>query len=321
MVGGFNNKTVRDINLAGKRGLLRADYNVPVRDNRVVDDYRLRQSLPTIEYILQQKPAALVIISHLGRPQGKPDPDLSLLPVVKRLSQLLGQPVAFAMDCIGPQAKAAGKITLFENLRFHEEEEKNDPVFAKALVEASQPEVFVQDGFGVVHRAHASTDAITKLLPSVVGLLLEKEVLAIQKVITNPQRPLLAIIGGAKIADKMKVLKKFILYADFVALGGAMANTFLLADGIEVGKSIVDKSEVPLARDILQLAKAQAKKRPFVFYLPQDGVAATSLDKNAHTRIVDWGAHIIAEIENYPKHPPRASALVKKDELILDIGP
>src|SRR3989344_3186844 len=203
---GFNKKTVKDINLTGKRVLLRADFSVPIKDSRVIDDYRLRQSLPTIEYILSQNPAALIIISHLGRPEGKPDPDFSLLPVVKRLSQLLGQPVGFAMDCIGPQAKATGKITLFENLRFHPEEEKNDPSFAKAIVEASQPEVFVQDGFGVVHRAHASTDAITKLLPSVVGLLLEKEINVITKVMQAPDRPFIAVFGGGKKSAKNLII-------------------------------------------------------------------------------------------------------------------
>ena len=321
MVGGFNKKTVRDINLAGKRVLLRADYNVPVRDNRVVDDYRLRQSLPTIEYILQQKPAALVIISHLGRPQGKPDPDLSLLPVVKRLSQLLGQPVAFAMDCIGPQAKAAGKITLFENLRFHEEEEKNDPVFAKALVEASQPEVFVQDGFGVVHRVHASTDAITKLLPSVVGLLLEKEINVITKVMQAPDRPFMAVIGGAKISDKIEVLNEFIKVADAVAVVGALANNFLLAEGIKIGKSIFESDVMPQTKEILQKARAEEKRRNFNFFIPIDAVVSKSMDGRLPTRVVDLTSHTLADIEAYPKKPPPEAYNVSTGELILDIGP
>jgi len=318
---GFNKKTVKDINLAGKRVLLRADYNVPVKDNRVINDYRIRQSLPTIKYVLEQKPAALIIISHLGRPDGKPDPDLSLLPVVKRLSQLLGQPVGFAMDCIGPQAKATGKITLLENLRFHKEEEKNDPAFAKAIVEASGAEVFVQDGFGVVHRAHASTDAITKLLPSVGGLLLEKEVEVISRVMREPERPFLAVVGGAKISDKIEVLNKFIKVADGVAVVGALANNFLRAEGLKIGKSIFEPDVMHEAREILQRARAQEKHRDFNFFVPVDAVVSKSMGGRLPTRAVDLASHTLADIEAYPKKPLQSAHSVASDELILDIGP
>lgn len=321
----FTKQTVRDIDLKGKLVLLRADYSVPLRaDGKVADDYRLQQSLPTLKYLLQQK-CRIVIISHLGRPNNKRDKHLSLRPVAERLASLLGQKVAFADDCIGPQAEKAaaqlksGQVLLLENLRFHSEEEHNDPAFAKAL--ARLGEVFVQDGFGVVHRAHASTEGITHYLPSVAGLLLEQEVNTLDDVISNPKRPLMAIIGGAKIADKIEILERFVDIADFVAVGGAMANTFLLAQGIETGKSLTEPEEVPLAKDIIERARKKAQKQQFVFYLPQDGVVATSVDKHAHTRIVDWQAHAIADIENYPHQPPRLASRLKMDEMILDIGP
>ncbi len=320
----FGKKTIKSISLENKKVLLRADYNVPLKNGNITNDYRLRQSVPTIKYLLE-KNAKIIIISHMGRPKGRRDRQLSLRPVAKRLSEILKKPVGFVYDCIGPEVEKAvkdmkpGEILLLENLRFYPQEEKNDDKFAARL--AKHAEVFVQDGFGVVHRAHASTEAITKHLPAVAGLLLENEIITINQVMKEPKRPLVAIIGGAKIEDKIEVLKKFIVRADLVALGGAMANTFLLAKGIEVGKSVVDKSEVSLAKDILRLAKAQTAKRPFIFYLPQDGVVAHALDKTARTRIVDWSANVIAEIENYPKRPPRASGLVEDDELILDIGP
>jgi phosphoglycerate kinase len=321
----FTKKTVRDIDLRNKRVLLRADYNVPVGDDGVItDDYRIKQSVPTIQYLLEQN-VRLVICSHRGRPDGKPDPKFSLEPVAKRLSELLKRDVQFVHDCIGSEVEAAaanlqpGQVLLLENLRFHPEEEKNDDKFAGELAKVA--DVFVQDGFGVVHRAHASTDAITHHLPSVAGLLLEKEVDTITNVMANPKRPLMAVIGGAKIADKIDVLNKFIELADFVAIGGAMANTFLQAEGIQVGKSKVDSDDEPLAKDILEKAKAKAKAQPFVFYLPQDGVVATAIDKAATTRIVDWSADVIADVENYPKMPPTSSRQIADDEMILDIGP
>lgn len=320
----FNKKTIRDIKLKGKRVLLRADYNVPLNNGNITDDYRVKKSLPTIQYLLDQG-ASVIICSHLGRPEGKPDGLFSLKPVADRLSKLLGKDVAFANDCVGEDSKAkskslkAGEILLLENLRFHAEEEANDDTFAKQL--ASLADIFVQDGFGVVHRSHASTEAVTYHLPSVAGLLLEKEVDAITNVMSDPKRPLMAIIGGAKIADKIEILNRFIDIADFVAVGGAMANTFLLAEGINIGKSMADKDGIGLAKKIIQRARDKSKKQQFVFYLPQDGVVATSLDKTAETRIVDWDAHVIAQIENYPKQPPRNTQQVAADELILDIGP
>lgn len=321
----FWKKTIRDIDLAGKRMLVRADYNVPLdAKGGITDDYRIEKSLPTLRYLLEQG-CSIVLCSHLGRPEGPNDTKFSLAPVAKRLEQLLDRDVQFAMDSVGPiveqmaHSLQPGQILLIENLRFHAEEEANEEGFARAL--ANLGEVFVQDGFGVVHRAHASTDAVTKFLPSVAGLLLEKEVDTITGVMDNPQRPLMAIIGGAKIDDKIDILNRFIDLADIVAVGGAMANTFLLAEGIDVGKSKAEPDEVPIAKKIIEKAREKAKSQKFVFYLPQDGVVATSLEKIAKTRIVDWDAHVIADIENYPNRPPRSSAHVKHDELILDIGP
>ena len=325
-MGGFNKKTIKDISLQGKRVLLRADYNVPLVDGRVSEDYRLQASLPTIKYLLEQKVNGLIIISHLGRPDGKPDRSLSLGPVAKRLGELLGRKIQFADDCVGEVVKQAvdqlkpGDILLLENLRFHPGEEADDPDFAKALVEAASAEIFVQDGFGVVHRAHASTDAITKLLPSVAGLLLEREVGTLEKVMAGPARPLTAVIGGAKIADKIDVLKKFIGLADNVAVAGAMANNFLLTEGHGVGRSIIDKSSAGLTKEILALARAAEATRPFNFIVPVDGVVSTLTDGRAPTRVVDF-SNSLADIETYPKRPKPASYTVAADELILDIGP
>jgi 3-phosphoglycerate kinase len=321
----FTKKTVRDIDLQGKTVLLRADYNVPVTDKGdITDGYRITQSLQTIKYLQSQK-CKIVICSHLGRPKNSRDSSCSLRPVAKKLQSLLKTPVAFTEDCIGEKAEDAvkklnqGDILLLENLRYHPEEEKNDANFAKQL--ASLAEIFVQDGFGVVHRAHASTDAITRYLPSVAGLLLAHEVDVITNAMVKPERPLMAVIGGAKIADKIGVLNRFIDIADVLVVGGAMANTFLLAKGIPIGKSMAESDDIHLAKDIMKRAQAAAKQRNFVFYLPQDGVVAKNIDTKTTTRIVDWDAHVIADIEDYPRQPSLHSSRVEDSEHILDIGP
>ncbi len=320
----FSKKTIKDYNLKGKKVLLRADYNVPVENGKITDDYRIEQSLPTIEYLLKQK-CAVVIISHLGRPEANKDQRFSLRPVAKRLGKLLDQEVKFVDDCIGEDTKQQvdqlkpGEVMLLENLRYYKQEKANDKEFAKQL--ASYGDVFVQDGFGVVHRAHASTDAVTKHLTSLAGLLLAKEVTTIEAVMDKPQRPMMAVVGGAKIADKIAVLNRFIKLADVLVVGGAMANTFLSAKGIKMGKSLVDKDDVPFARQIIEKAKAENKKRGFIFYIPQDGVVATKMDKTASTRIVDWDAHVIAEVESYPKKPAKSFSEIADNEMILDIGP
>ena len=321
----FTKKTLRDIDVHGRTVLVRADYNVPLNaDGEIADDYRIQQSLPTLQYLLERG-AKLVVCSHLGRPKSPRDTQYSLFPVAKRLQQLLKRQVNFVPEAVGPRADKIitdlkpGDVALLENLRFYPQEEANDEEFAKQL--AKHADVFVQDGFGVVHRAHASTDAITKQLPSVAGFLLAKEVDTITAVMHKPVRPLMAVVGGAKIADKLDVLRTFIDVADFVAVGGAMANTFLLARGIEVGDSLVDRSELPLAREIMAKAEQKSKKQYFVFALPRDVVVAHAVDKAAPTRIVDFDAHVIAEIESYPKRPPLRAGRVLAHERILDIGP
>lgn len=320
----FTKKTIRDIDIEGKRVLLRADYNVPLDNGRITADYRIAQSVPTIKALLD-KNVSLVICSHLGRPDGRPDSKFSLKPVAECLSTLLGQDVQFVGDCIGSEAEKAvaalqpGQVLLLENLRFHPEEEANDDGFAAEL--AKNGEIFVQDGFGVVHRAHASTDAITRHMPSVAGLLLEKEVNTITDVMSDPRRPLAAVVGGAKISDKIDVLTKFIEIADFVAIGGAMANTFLAAKGIKIGKSKYDADELKLAREIMAKAEEKSRTGKFVFYLPHDGVVTTSLDKGTPTRLVDWDAALISEVQSYPKPVPAGAHTVADNEMIMDVGP
>lgn len=320
----FTKKTIRDIDLKGKTVLLRADYNVPVDKGEITDDYRITQSLPTVRYILEQD-AKLIICSHLGRPKGPNDAAASLKPVAQRLQKLLKQDVHFVPDCVGPEVEKAakelkdGQILLLENVRFHPQEEKNDPAFAKQL--ASLADVFVEDGFGVVHRAHASTEGVTHYLPSVAGFLLEKEVDTITNVMEQPKRPLMAIVGGAKIADKIDILHRFIEVSDFLAVGGGMANTFLKAEGIDVAASLYDKDELGVANDIMAKARAEAEKRKFTFYIPQDGVVAHKVDRSQPTRIVDFSAHVIADIENYPKRAPAKSGHILEHEMILDVGP
>ena len=312
------------MDLKGKRILMRVDYNVPIKNSEVMSDYRITESIPTILYLLEQG-CSIVLVSHLGRPEGKTVPEYSLRPAAECLSKLLNKPVQFAIDCLGRDTEMAvqsltpGQILMLENVRFYPQEEANDVEFAKKL--ASYGEVFVQDAFGVVHHGAVSVSELPKYMPGIAGLLLEKEVETITTVMSDPKRPLMVIIGGAKISDKIRVLEKFIDIADFIAIGGAMANTFLLAEDIHIGKSLAEKDDVQLAKEIMEKARAKSKKQPFVFYLPQDGVAATDLKNPSSTRIVDWDAHVIADIESYPKLPKDESTTVRDDELILDIGP
>jgi len=301
----FTKKTIRDIDLDGKKVLLRADYNVPLDEGKITDDYRIQKSLPTIKYLLDHN-TALIICSHLGRPKGV-DKSLSLAPVAERLGSLLGKEVKFASDCIGDEVEKTaaelkpGQILLLENLRFHAEEEADDDNFAKQLAGlAGTDSLFVQDGFGVVHRAHASTVAITKHLPSVAGLLVEQEVDSITEAMEHPKRPLLAIVGGAKIADKIDVLQRFIEMADDIAIGGAMANTFLAAQDIDVGESLYEKDRLDEARSILKTAAAKG----IDFIIPTDGVVATAMEADAETRVVTFTDNSL-----------------KPSEKILDIGP
>jgi 3-phosphoglycerate kinase len=323
----FTKKTVKEVDLAGKRILMRADYNVPVNAGKITDDYRLRQSLPTIQYILKQHDSKLIILSHLGRPKSTADKQFSLAPVTKRLSELLGREVRFAPDCIGDEVKKmsdelpAGGILLLENVRFHPEEEKNDAGFAQNIVNSTGGEIFVQNGFGVVHRAHATTDAIAKILMGVAGLLLEKEVDTITNAMHEPVRPLTVVVGGAKISDKIDFLNNLMDKADCIAVGGAMANTFLLAEGFKVGKSMTEPEVLDTAKEILERAREAERSRGFNFLVPVDVVVSTSKEGDQPTRVVDLASHSISDIEAYPKKPEPKAYEIAEEEMILDIGP
>lgn len=256
----FPYRTVRDVNVQNKQILLRVDYNVPLKkDGSIADDFRIEASLATINYLLERS-AKIVLISHLGRLNGKANPNFSLEPVAANLSKKLDRPVKFAHDCVGDVASVAAKnlapgdVLLLENLRFHGGEEANDRAFAAELAKVSRAELFVQDGFGVVHRAHASTVAITEFLPSVAGLLLEREFIEIKKAIDDPNRPLTAVIAGAKISDKIALIEKFIDIADNIIVGGAMANTFLKYLGYDVGASLVESNVDHTVKHILGAA-------------------------------------------------------------------
>lgn len=271
--------TVRDVDLKNKKVLVRVDYNVPLdKSQNITDDTRIKESLPTVKYLLTNN-CKIILCSHLGRPKGKPVPEFSLKPVAKRLSELLAREVKFAPDCVGAEVEklAAGlkpkEILLLENLRYHPEEEKNDENFAKKL--ASLAEFFVQDAFGTVHRAHASTAGVNKFLPSAAGFLLEKEIKYLNEAIQNPARPFVAVLGGAKVSDKIGVIENLIGKVDAILIGGAMAYTFLKAMGINVGKSLVEEDKLDLAKELL---KKSAKIR---FLLPIDHLSADKVDASA----------------------------------------
>jgi len=274
-------KTVRDVDVSGKRILVRADLNVPIENGRVTDDTRIRESLPTITYLLERG-GRVIVCSHLGRPQGR-DESLSLAPVSGRMSNLLDRSVLFVEDCVGPQADAAvnslrpAQALLLENLRFHPEEERNDPDFARQL--ASLAEVFVNDAFGAAHRAHASTEGVTHHLPSVAGLLMEKEVRYLSALVADPPKPFAAVIGGAKVSSKIAAIDNLLPRLDILVLGGGMANTFLKARGVNVQMSLVEHEQVEIARRIL----AAAEHRGVEVLLPTDVVAASKFGEDADT--------------------------------------
>lgn len=289
---GFFKQTIRDVPLDGQTVLIRADYNVPLTGEGVIDDdFRIRASLPTIR-ALQARGCKVVIISHLGRPEGK-DATLSLEPIGQRLSELLEKEVIFVDDCVGDTAYQAAKraspssIVLFENVRFYAEEEKDDEAFAKKIVQASGASYFVQDGFGVVHRAHATTHAITLCLPSVAGLLLEKEYSMIQKAMSTPTRPLVAVMGGAKVSDKIKVIKAFVEVADTIVISGAMANTFLAYRGLNLGKSKVEPDQDAILDEIYTAVEKKVGEAGVdeFLVLPVD-VAVSSVYENSERREV-----------------------------------
>jgi phosphoglycerate kinase len=288
---GFFKQTINTVDMRRQTVLLRADYNVPLTDNgKVADDFRIRASLPTVRKLLADG-CKVVIISHLGRPDGQPNQKYSLEPAAHRLAELLGEPVRFVDQAIGDKAKMAIKrapmrsVIVLENLRFYPGEEANDPVFAKALAESSNARYFVQDGFGVVHRAHASTVAITHELPSVAGLLLEREYTTITRAMKSPDRPLVTVMGGAKVSDKIKLIQKFIEVSDNIVIGGAMANNFLAYKGLSVGKSKLESGLDQTIKAIYDAVetKVGAGHIDDFLILPQDVVVATSLDDKPRT--------------------------------------
>src|SRR5262245_31676915 len=277
-------KTIRDLNLNGRRVFIRVDFNVPLKGGVIGDDTRIKESLPTIKYALEAGASKVVLASHLGRPKGKPNPDMSLRPCAKRTSELLVRTVAFSADCTGPAASQAVSsapekgVVLLENLRFHREEEKNDERFAEQL--ASLADVYVNDAFGAAHRAHASVDAIVRFLPEAgAGLLMEKELRYLGEAVGHPSRPYVAILGGAKVSDKIEVIENLIPRLDRLLIGGAMAYTFLKSQGKTVGKSLVEDDKLDAARDILERAKA----RGLALLLPLDHVVASKVDAGVPT--------------------------------------
>lgn len=294
--------SIRDLDMAGKRVFIRVDFNVPLDNGKVADDTRVRETLPTLRFAIERA-ARLVLASHLGRPKGKPDPKYTLKPVAARLSELIGKPVEFASDCVGREAESKslalrdGDILLLDNVRFHPEEEANDESFSRQLASLCD-QLYVCDAFGSAHRAHASVVGITRFVKqAAAGLLMEKELNYLGKAMTNPERPFVAILGGAKVSDKIEVVQNLMRLADGMLIGGAMAYTFLKSQGLPVGKSLVEDDKLGLAKDLL----AQARAKGFRLRLPVDHIVAQSPDAS-QTQITDIA-----------KTPP--------DYMGLDIGP
>ena len=299
----MNKLTINDLDLRGKRVFIRVDFNVPLKDGTVTDDTRIRETLPTLRLAIQ-KGGRLVLASHLGRPKGGPDPKYSLAPVAKKLQELLERPVEFAKDCVGADTEAKSKalkdggVLLLENVRFHPEEEKNDEAFSRQLA-ALCDGVFICDAFGSAHRAHASVVGITRFVKqSAAGLLMERELAYLGKAMTNPARPFTAILGGAKVSDKIEVVENLMKIADTMLIGGGMAYTFEKAKGLPIGKSLVENDKIELAKRLL----AEAQQKNFKLVLPSDHLVAPELKPDAKATTCDVTAT-----------PP--------DQMGLDIGP
>ena len=277
-------KSVKDFNLKNKIVLMRVDFNVPLDDNlNITDDNRIKEALPTIEYILAQG-AALILMSHLGRPKGKPKPEFSLRPVAEQLSRLLKKPVKLAPDCVGNEVSnlaaelKPGAVLLLENLRFHNEEEENNQIFSQKL--ASLGNIYINDAFGTAHRAHASTEGVTKFLPSGAGLLLDKELKYFDKTMEHPDRPFVAILGGAKVKDKIPVILNLLNKVDTLIIGGGMAYTFMFQRGVKIGNSLLDKDSLSIVEKIL----AKAKEKNVKLYFPSDYIVADKFSEDANIK-------------------------------------
>jgi phosphoglycerate kinase len=295
--------TIRDVDVKDKRVLVRVDFNVPMNENtgEITDDSRIRASLPTIQYLVEHK-AKVILCSHLGRPKGAPEDKFSLKPVARRLSEIIGKPVGMTRDCIGTEAEKAvkalknGDILLLENLRFHAEEEKNDPEFAHAL--AGLADIYINDAFGTAHRAHASIVGITKYLPAAAGFLLEQELVNLGGILTNPVHPFAALLGGAKVSDKVALMENIIGKVDYMLIGGGMAATFLKSEGYEVGQSLIEADRIDTAGSLIRRAKANHVN----LVLPVDVVITNELS--------DRGSYEVVKVAKVPK-----------DKKIVDIGP
>ncbi|MCL5780611.1 MAG: phosphoglycerate kinase [Firmicutes bacterium] len=294
-------KSVKDIDVKGKRVFVRVDFNVPLDGEVITDDTRIQKALPTIQYLMDQG-AKVILASHLGRPKGEVVEKYRLTPVAKRLSELLGKEVIKVNDSVGPEPRQAiadmqgGDVLLLENVRFHAEETKNDEKYARQLAELA--DVFVNDAFGAAHRAHASTAGIAEYLPAVAGFLMEKELENLGKAVSNPERPFVAIIGGAKVSDKIGVIENLLNKVDTLIIGGGMANTFIKAQGYQIGKSLVEPDKVDLAKELIERAKA----RKVELLLPTDAVVALAMEPTSQQKVVS-----VTEIP--------------EDWMVLDIGP
>ena len=298
----LNKKSIGDIDVNGKKVFIRVDYNVPMDENQnITNDKRIVATLPTLNYLLENN-AALIIACHLGRPKGERVPEFSVAPVAKKLGEIMGKEVKFASDCVGPEAEKMaadlkpGEILVLENLRYHKEEEKNDPKFAEQL--AKLADIVVNDAFGVSHRAHASVEGITKLIPAVAGFLMENEIKFVGQAVANPVRPFVAIIGGAKVSDKIGVISNLLEKVDTLIIGGGMANTFVAAQGFNTGKSLVEADKLELARELIEKAKATKVN----LLLPTDMVIADKFAADAQTAVVGLDG-------------------IKDEWMALDIGP
>lgn len=319
----LNKKTIEDIEVAGKKVLVRCDFNVPLDENKnITDENRLIGALPTIKYLIDHK-AKVILCSHLGRPKGEFNPKFSLAPVAKRLSELLGQEVKMADDVIGDSAKTLasslkdGEVMLLENVRFHKEEEKNDPEFAKAL--ASLAEVYVNDAFGTAHRAHASTAGVANYLPAVCGYLIKKEIEIMGKALSNPERPFVAILGGAKVSDKIGVIENLLDKVDYLIIGGGMAYTFLKAKGYEIGTSICEDEKIELATNIME----KAQQKGVELLLPVETVVAKEFSADSEPVVVpsDKIPADMMGMDIGPKTIELFSEVVKKAKTVIWNGP